>query len=54
MTIQIFLPNDFMSSIVKKNMNPDFDKNIVDTLNKHAPKKITVVRGNQKPHVNNS
>ena len=24
----------------------------MDTLNKHAPKKIKTFRGNQKPHVN--
>ena len=30
----------------------DFKKKIVDTLNKHAPKKIKTFRGNQKPQIN--
>ena len=30
----------------------DFEKKIIDTLNKHAPKKIKTFRRNQKPHIN--
>ena len=30
----------------------DFKKKFVDTLNKHAPKKIKTFRGNQKPQIN--
>ena len=29
-----------------------FEKSFVEVLNKHAPKKRKIVRGNQKPHVN--
>ena len=29
-----------------------FEKGFTDTLNKHAPKKTKLFRGNQKPHVN--
>ena len=30
----------------------DFKKKLLDTLNKHAPKKIRTFRGNQKPRIN--
>ena len=30
----------------------DFEKKSIDTLDKHAPKKIETFRGNQKPHIN--
>ena len=30
----------------------DFEKKNTDTLSKHAPKKIKILRGNQKPHIN--
>ena len=30
----------------------DFNKEFIDTLNKHAPKKIKAFRDNQKPHIN--
>ena len=30
-----------------------FEKEFKDTLNKHAPKKTKLFRGDQKPHVNN-
>ena len=30
----------------------DFEKKFIDTLNKHAPKKIKTFRGSQKPHIN--
>ena len=29
-----------------------FEKEFKDTLNKHAPKKTKLFRGNQKPHAN--
>ena len=42
-----------MSSICqKKHDYPDFEKKFIDTLNKHAPKKIKTFQGNQKPHIN--
>ena len=30
----------------------EFEKNFVETLNKHAPKKNKIFRGNHKPHIN--
>ena len=43
----------FMSSICQEKQDySDFEKKFVDTLNKHAPKKIKTFRGNQKPHIN--
>ena len=30
----------------------EFEKNFVETLNKHAPKKTKIFRGNHKPHIN--
>ena len=45
--------DDFMSSICQeKHDYSDFEKKFIDTLNKHAPKKIKTFRGNQKPHIN--
>ena len=45
--------DDFMSSIFQgKHDYSDFEKKFIDTLNKHAPKKIKTFRGNQKPHIN--
>ena len=45
--------DDFMSSICQeKHDYSDFEKTFIDTLNKHAPKKIETYRGNQKPHIN--
>ena len=45
--------DDFMSSICQeKHDNSVFKKKFVDTLNKHAPKKIKTFRGNQKSHIN--
>ena len=42
-----------MSSICQeKHDYSGFEKKIIDTLNKHAPKKIKTFRGNQKPHIN--
>ena len=44
--------DDFMSSICQeKHDYLDFKKKFIDTLNKHAPKKIKIFRGNQKPHI---
>ena len=45
--------DDFMSSIYQENHDySDFEKKFIDTLNKHAPKKIKTFRGNQKLHIN--
>ena len=45
--------DDFMSIICQeKYYYSDFEKKFIDTLNKHAPKKIKKFRGNQKPHIN--
>ena len=45
--------DDFMSSICQgKHDYSDFEKTFIDTLNKHAPKKIKTFRGNQKRHIN--
>ena len=42
-----------MSSICQeKHDYSDFEKKFINTLNKHAPKKIKTFRGNQKPHIN--
>ena len=57
MTIQIFLPNVLRMILCptfarKNTIYSDFEKKFIDTLNKHAPKKIKTFRGNQKPHIN--
>ena len=45
--------DDFMSRFCQeKHDYSDFEKKFIDTLNKHAPKKIKTFRGNQKPHIN--
>ena len=42
-----------MSKTVDENVhNLKFEKEFIDTLNKHAPKKTMLFRGNQKPHDN--
>ena len=42
-----------MSNICQeKHDYSDFEKKFIDTLNKHAPKKIKTFRGNQKPQIN--
>ena len=42
-----------MSKTVDKNVDySKFEKEFTDILNKHAPKKAKLFRGNQKPHVN--
>ena len=41
-----------MSSICQEKYDySDFEKKLVDTLSKHAPKKIKTFRGNHKPHI---
>ena len=35
-----------------KNNYLEFEKNFVETLNKHAPKKTKIFRGNHKPNIN--
>ena len=43
--------DDFMLSICqKKHDSSDFDKKFIETLNKHAPKKIKTFRANQNPY----
>ena len=42
-----------MSETVDENVDySKLEKEFIDTLNKHAPKKNKLFRGNQKPHVN--
>ena len=45
--------DDFMSSVCQEKYDySNFEKKFIDTLNKHAPKKIKTFRGYQKPHIN--
>ena len=45
--------NDLLSKTVGENVDySKFEKEFIDTLNRHAPKKTKLFRGNQKPHVN--
>ena len=51
-----FSQNDFQSDLLLnigdgKNNYLEFEKNFVETLNKHAPKKTKIFRGNHKPHI---
>ena len=42
-----------MSKTLEENVDySKFEKEFIDTLNKHAPKKTKLFHGNQKPHVN--
>ena len=42
-----------MSKAVDKNFDHSkFEKEFIDTLNEHAPKRTKLFRGSQKPHVN--
>ena len=42
-----------MSKTADQNVNySKFEKEVIDTLNKHATKKTRLFPGNQKPHVN--
>ena len=52
-----FSQKDFQSDLLLnigdgKNNYLEFEKNFVETLNKHAPKKTKIFRGNHKPHIN--
>ena len=52
-----FPQKDFQSDLLLnigdgKNNYLEFEKNFVETLNKHAPKKTKIFRGNHKPHIN--
>ena len=41
-----------MSKTVDENIDySKLEKELIDTLNKHVPKKTKLFRGNQKPHV---
>ena len=45
--------DDFMPSICQeKHDYSDFEKKVIDKLNKHATKKVKTFRGNQKPPIN--
>ena len=45
--------NELLLNIGDENNNYlEFEKNFVETLNKHAPKKTKIFRGNHKPHIN--
>jgi len=44
---------DFLSNICGDEHDySDFERNFINTLNTHAPKKYKVLRGNNKPHIN--
>ena len=52
-----FSQNDFQNELLLnigdiKNNYLEFEKSFVEALNKHAPKKIKIFRGNYKPHTN--
>ena len=52
-----FSEKDFQNELLLnigngKNNYLEFKKNFVETLNKHAPKKTKIFRGNHKPHIN--
>ena len=52
-----FSQKDFQSDLLLniadgKNNCLEFEKNLLKTLNKHAPKKTKIFRGNHKPHIN--
>ena len=52
-----FSQKDFQNELLlnigdENNNNLEFEKNFVETLNKHAPKKAKIFRRNQKPHIN--
>ena len=47
--------NDFQEALQSfKGSYDTFDNNFNSCLNKHAPKKKKVLRGNEKPHMNNN
>ena len=52
-----FCQKDFQSDLLlnigdRKNNYLKIEKNFVETLDKHALKKIKIFRGNHKPHIN--
>ena len=52
-----FYQKDFQSDLLLnigdgKNNYLEFEKNFVETLNKHAPTKTKIFRGKHKPHIN--
>ena len=52
-----FSQKDFQSDLFLniadgKNNYLEFEKNFVETLDKHVPKKTKIFRGNHKPHIN--
>ena len=52
-----FCPENFKNDLLPKTVDENvdyskFEKEYIDTLNKHAPKKTKLFRGNQKPRVN--
>ena len=52
-----FSQKDFQNELLLnigdgKNNYLEFEKNFVETLNKHAPKKTKIFRRNHKPHIN--
>ena len=52
-----FSQKDFQNELLLnigdgKNNYLEFEKNFVETLNKHTPKKTEIFRGNHKPHIN--
>ena len=52
-----FFQKDFQNGLLlntgdRKNNYLGFEKNFVETLNKHAPKKTKIFRGNHQPHIN--
>ena len=52
-TISKSFKNDLMSKTVEENVDySNFEKEFIDTLNKHALKKTKLFHCNQKPHVN--
>ena len=52
-----FSQKDFQNELLLnigdgKNNYLEFEKDFVGKLNKHAPKKTKIFRGNHKPHIN--
>ena len=52
-----FSQKDFQNELLLnigdgKNNYLEFEKNFLETLSKHAPKKTKIFRGNHKPHLN--
>ena len=45
---------DICNSISVMRTHAAFENNFVSILDKHAPKKTKLLRGNQKPHFNNN